>query len=80
MTSMGAIHKLFYNHTLSPHQRYEDWLDIAQEGFLALQMCPLAVGNSLTLLVSLLATLMSQNLCAPCATTSICYFKRLFFC
>lgn len=39
---------------LSSHQLYEDWLDIVQEGFLALQIRPLAAGNSPALLVSLL--------------------------
>lgn len=44
---------------VSTHQQYEDWLDIVQKGFWALQTRPLAVNNSLTLLVSLLETMRS---------------------
>ena len=50
---------LSYNHMMSPHLQYEDWLDIVQEGFLALQTRPPAAGSSLTPLVSLLATVVS---------------------
>lgn len=50
---------LSYDHMMSPHLQYEDWLDIVQEGFLALQTRPPAAGSSLTPLVSLLATVVS---------------------
>lgn len=35
MKTMHTIKKknLSYDHTLLPHQLYEDWLDIVQEGF-----------------------------------------------
>lgn len=51
---------------LSPHQLYEDWLDIVQEEFLALQIRPPAAGNSPALLVSLLTTVISYSACHLC--------------